>query len=176
MLTTTLNRIRIHRPCKKRWEVLLRGLNKTQADDEPLAYVDILNILGLDDTLWCCRAEPQYEKEWRLFAVGCAQQVQPLITDKRSLRELDVAERFALGATTLGELVAAGATGAATRTATGAAAWKAARAAQAKKFREVCVSNHPRSDCKKRLIAQNPQTWALVAMGIKKVKIIRLFP
>ena len=35
MITTTLNRIRAHEPCSKGCEKLLKGLGKTQADDEP---------------------------------------------------------------------------------------------------------------------------------------------
>ena len=118
MLTTTLNRIRAHSPCRAGWETLLRGLGKTQADDEPLPYSDILRINGLDDALWCCHAEPQYSKEWRLYAVWCARRVQHLMTDARSVAALNVAERYAHGQATDDELNAAS-----------AAAWDAARAA-----------------------------------------------
>ena len=96
-ITTTLNRIRAHDPCRKGWENLLKGLGKTQADDEPLLFARIVEINDLDDALWCCRAEPQYDREWRLFAVWCARQVQYLMTDPRSIAALDVAERFAHG-------------------------------------------------------------------------------
>ena len=47
------------------------------------------------------------EKQLRLFAVWCARQVQHLMRDKRSLDALDVAERFAYGNATEGELAAA---------------------------------------------------------------------
>jgi hypothetical protein len=104
MLTTTLNRIREYRPCAHGWEKLLRGLGKTGADDEPLPYGTILRISGLDDTLWCCRVEPQYEKEWRLFTVWCARQVEHLLTDPRSIHAVDTAERYALGTATEEEL------------------------------------------------------------------------
>ena len=107
MLTTTLNRIRAHSPCEKGWKKLLAHLGKTQADDEPLPYSVIVESNGLEDALWCCRVEPQYDREWRLFAVWCARQVQHLITDKRSLHALDVAERFANGQATIAELDAA---------------------------------------------------------------------
>ena len=81
MLMTTLNRIRNHGPCKDGWHKLMAGLGKTVADDEPLAFARIVEINRLDDALWCCRAEPKYSKEWRLFAVWCARQVQRLMTD-----------------------------------------------------------------------------------------------
>lgn len=71
-ITTTLNRIRAHDPCKDGWEKLLKYLGKTRSDDEPLPFSVILKSNGIGDALWCCRAEPQHEKEWRLFAVWCA--------------------------------------------------------------------------------------------------------
>ena len=122
MITTTLNRIREHSPCHEGWLKLLRHLGKTKADDEPLPFSVILESNGLDDALWCCRAEPQHAKEWRLFAVRCARRVQHLMTDKRSIDALDVAERHAHGNATDSELAAAGG-------AAWGAAWDAARAA-----------------------------------------------
>ena len=119
MLMTTLNRIRAHRPCADGWETLLGYLGKTKADDAPLSFETILESNGIDDALWCLRAEPQHAKEYRLFAVWCARQVQHLMTDPRSLAALDVAERHANGEATNGELSAAWA-------AAGAAAWDAA--------------------------------------------------
>lgn len=107
MITTTLNRIRAHSPCREGWTKLLRHLGKTEADDEPLPFSTIVASNGLDDALWCCRAEPQHDREWRLFAVWCARQVQHLMTDPRSLDALDVAERYANGAATQNELTAA---------------------------------------------------------------------
>ena len=107
MITTTLNRTREHGPCKGGWQKLLSHLGKTQADDEPLPFSVILASNGIDDALWCCRAEPQHAKEWRLFAVWCARQVQHLMNDPRSITALDVAERHAVGAATDYELAAA---------------------------------------------------------------------
>lgn len=107
MITTTLNRIRAHSPCESGWKKLLAGLGKTAADDEPLSFVRIVEINGLDDALWCCRAEPKQWKVWRLFAVWCGRQVQHLMTDTRSVAALDVAERHANGNATNAELNAA---------------------------------------------------------------------
>ena len=138
MLTTTLNRIRAQGPCREGWEKLLKGLGKTAADDEPLAFSKIAEINGLDDALWCCRAEPQEWRTWRLFAVWCGRQVQHLMTDPRSTAALDVAERHANGNATDEELAAAwdaardaawDAAWDAARDAAWAAAWAAARAA-----------------------------------------------
>lgn len=96
-MRTTLNKIRAHHPCKDGWEKLLRALNKTQPDDEPLPLEEILNSNGLDDALWCLRAVEGHDREMRLYAVYCARQVQHLMTDPRSLTALEVAEEYARG-------------------------------------------------------------------------------
>ena len=122
MIYTTLNRIREHSPCSDGWKKLLAHLGKTSADDEPLAYAEILKSNGLDDALWCCRAEPQHSREWRLFAVRCVRR-QHLMKDARLIEVLDVAESYANGSATNAELAAALA---AAWAAAGAAAWDAA--------------------------------------------------
>ena len=120
-ITTTLNRIRAHGPCEPGWKKLLAGLGKTQADAEPLPFARIVEINGLDDALWCCRAEPQYAKEWRLFAVWCARQVEHLNPDPRVKTAIDTAERYAHGDATNSELALA-------RGVASDAAWDALRA------------------------------------------------
>jgi hypothetical protein len=107
MLYTTLNKIRQHNPCTEGWSTLLKHLDKTEADDEPLSFLTILESNGLADALWCCRSAPEYDKEWRLFAVWCGRQVLHLMTDERSVDALDVAERYANGLATKEELDAA---------------------------------------------------------------------
>jgi len=135
MIYTTLNKIAEHDPCEDSWEKALRILGKTEADDEPIAMADILEQMGLDDALFCLRSLPEYDREWRLFAVWCVRQVEHLLTDQRSKDALDVAERYANGEATKDELLdaraAAGeAAGAAARraaqAAAGVAAWEAA--------------------------------------------------
>ena len=131
MITTTLNRIRMHSPCVDGWQKLLVHLGKTEADDEPLPYATILHSNGLSDALWCCRAEPQHDHKWRLFVVWCARQMRHLMTDPRSIVALDIAERFANGKASKQELAAAWAAAyAAARAAAHAAAWDAWDAAQ----------------------------------------------
>ena len=130
-ITTTLNRIAAQGPCSDGWRRLLKGLGKTRADDDVLTYARIVEINGIDDALWACRAEPQHAKEWRLFAVWCARQVEHLMDDPRSVAAINVAERFAHGMATQTELAAAG-------DAAWAAAGDAARdAAQTSKFLEI---------------------------------------
>ena len=106
-MKTTLNAIRVQLPCTNGWKKLLAHLGKTQADDESLSIVTILDSNGLDDALWCLRAVKGRDRETRLFAVWCARQVQHLMTDPRSIAALDVAERFANGEATESERAAA---------------------------------------------------------------------
>ena len=107
MIATTLNKIREHGPCQPGWGKLLKHCGKTKADDEPLPFAVIVDSNGIDDALSCCLLAPEHAKEWRLFAVWCARQVQHLMLDPRSLAALDVAERFANGEATNEELSAA---------------------------------------------------------------------
>jgi hypothetical protein len=107
MKTTTLNKIKICLPSESRWKKLLKHLGKTEADDEPLPFSVIVESNGLDYALWCCRSAPEYDKEWTLYAVWCARQVQHLIADERSLKAIYIAERDANGEAFLWELNAA---------------------------------------------------------------------
>lgn len=95
------------------------------ANDWSGTALDILNMENVPakDRLWVVlRDELISDKTLRLFAVWCARQVQHLLIDERSLRALDVAERFAHGEATKEELEAA-------RSAVGPAAWSAAYSA-----------------------------------------------
>lgn len=131
-LVTTLNKIRASGPCSSGWTKLLKHLNKTDADNEPLLFSVIVESNGLDDALWCCEFAPEYAKEWRLFAVWCARSVSYLMTDARSLAAIEIAEKFAHGNATEEELAAAhaaarGAARGAARAAAGIGAGDAAR-------------------------------------------------
>lgn len=135
-MKTTLNAIRKHRPCSGGWTKLLAYLGKNKADDEPLAITTILDSNGLADALWCLRAVTGHDREIRLYAVWCARQVQRLMTDRRSIAALDVAERYANNLATEHDLSAAwDAAREAARDAAGDAAWDA----QAARLREVCA-------------------------------------
>ena len=121
-MTTTLNKIREHNPCKSGWETLLKSLNKTKPDDEPIAISHIIESNGLDDAIWCLRAVEGHDREIRLFAVFCARQVEHLLTDQRSIEAINTAERYANGEATKYELEAAYS---AAYSAAGVAAWEA---------------------------------------------------
>jgi hypothetical protein len=132
-MITTLKAINKHDPYPDSWRKLLRHLGKTEADDEPLSIVTILDSNGLNDALWCLRAVEGRDREIRLYAVWCARQGQHLMRDPRSLTALDVAERYANGEASDAELSAAWAAAwAAEDAAWGAegAAWAAAWAAK----------------------------------------------
>ena len=94
---------------------MLQGLPFTREDryrtsyiplnyEEPISLIDIAKNNGLDDALWCLRCIPGCKRDTRLFAVSCARQVEHLMTDRRSLKALDVAEAYANGEATKEEL------------------------------------------------------------------------
>ena len=89
MITTTLNKIRKHNPCEEGWEKLLKHLGKTKADDEPIPLLTVLESNGLYDAVWCAR------------------KVEHLMADKRSIKMLEVAERYVKGEATEKELATA---------------------------------------------------------------------
>lgn len=101
---TTLNKIREHGPCEDGWITLLKSLNKTKPDDEPVAISYIIESNGLDNAVWCLRAVEGHDKEIRLFSVFCARQVEHLLTDEISSKAIDTAERYANGEATEDEL------------------------------------------------------------------------
>ena len=144
---TTLNQIRAKSPCAGGWKRLLASLNKTQSDDAPLSIVTIIDNNGIDDALWCLRAVEGNDKELSLYGVWCARQVQHLMTDKRSIDALDVAERFANGEATQEELnVARSAAWAAWDAASAAArvsarvAWTSTSAADTDYYAACCAA------------------------------------
>jgi hypothetical protein len=106
-MKTTLNKIREQNPCRDGWAKLLKHLGKTCADDVEVPLLTILESNGLNDALWCLRAVDGFDKEKRLMAVAFAREVQHLMTNRRSIAALDVAERFAHGDATTEELKAA---------------------------------------------------------------------
>jgi len=127
MHTTTLNRIRRCHPCQDGWHTLLTGLGKTEADDEPLSFARIVEINGLDDALWATRSAPEYDKDWRLFAVWCAREALRYTNDWRAVAAVNIVERYVHGVASQRQLAAAAAYDAAA----------AAAAAQRERFLEI---------------------------------------
>jgi len=66
--------------------------------------IDILDCDGLDEALIALDQAQGHDREIRLYASWCARQVESLMTDKRSISALDVAERYANGLATADEL------------------------------------------------------------------------
>ena len=116
-LTTTLNRIYSRQPCVAGWKRGLTALGKTQADDEPLTFLELMdkiepwalaqNRFSVNAVFWCAKSAPEYDVHWRQFAVWCVRQVQDQLTDPRSLQALDIAQRYAERTASLAELIAA---------------------------------------------------------------------
>jgi hypothetical protein len=107
MICTTLTKIRKHGPCVKGWQKLLAHVGKTQADDEQLPLLTVLDGNGLDHATWCFRAVPEHCALWRHYAVDCVKRVAHLLTDERSHKALRVARQHAIGKATDEELAAA---------------------------------------------------------------------
>ena len=69
----------------------------------------ILDSNGLDDALWAlrCIKNADKDKDIRLFAIWCARQVEHLMDDQRSKNALNVAELYANGFASDGDLCTA---------------------------------------------------------------------
>jgi hypothetical protein len=106
-LTTTTARIDACNPCEGRRSRAAQLLGITEPSDDPISYEQLLDTIGLHDTLWCCRAEPDLSPIWRRYAVWCARQVQHFLVDQRLTDALDVAERHANGRASDEDLAAA---------------------------------------------------------------------
>lgn len=106
-MKTTLNKIQACGHSKDGFKKLLKHLGKTEADDEPLDILNILDLNDLDDALWFLDTVEGYDREIRLYVVWCSRQVQHLMEDKRAVAALDVSEKFANGDATTKELKAA---------------------------------------------------------------------
>lgn len=103
MVYTTLNKIFSLSPSSHQWAVLLKNLGKEQPDDEPISLLQILEFAGLFFSLWCCQTAPEFDKQWRLYAVWCARKVKFSIFSKDCPIAINEAERFANGQITQAE-------------------------------------------------------------------------
>lgn len=157
--TTTLHRIRRAQPCHSVWTRLLKSLDKTKADDEPLDLLTVLDSNGLDDALWVLSYAMPDDRLARHFQAWCVEQVLSIVernypNDHRLRRQIetlrnDVAtedERYAERAAALSAERAAALSAArdAAWDTAWAAAWAAERAAvgdaQEKQLRKMLMS------------------------------------
>lgn len=110
--------------------------------DTPIPITTVLDVLGLEDTIWALEAIGA-ERTLRLFAADCAEHVLPLFEaerpgDRHPHEAVRQARLYAHGLTTPDALAAArAAAGAAARAAAWAAAWAAERAWQITRLREA---------------------------------------
>ena len=137
-IETTLNRIKSHCPCQDGWGKLLKFLGKTEADDEPLNLLTILESNGVQDCLWAFRCTDNYDSIYRHIAADFAESVLHIYenkypNDNRPRLSIQAARDFADGKISAAAWAASAASAAwAARAASSAsaAAW-AARAASA---------------------------------------------
>jgi len=127
-MNTTLNKIKAHNPCESGYQKLLNHLGKTEADDEPLPFMTILESNDIEDAIWSLRT-CEDQRAVRLFACGVAESVLHIYekkypSDKRPRKAIDVSRKYANGEATKEELAAAW-------DAAWDAAWAAAKAAWA---------------------------------------------
>ncbi len=112
---TTFAKLHEHGACVERYCFLaqkLGGIPK-YGKDTPIAFDRLLELNGLDDTLWALRATTEpCDKLARLFACDCAERVLPIFEnkypeDKRPRQAVEVARRFASGQATDSDRAAA---------------------------------------------------------------------
>jgi hypothetical protein len=87
-------------------------LRKTEADDEPLAILAILESNGINDALWALRAVDGKDRDIRLMAADFAESVLHLFeakfpNDDRPMKSIQAARDYANGLIQLDALKAA---------------------------------------------------------------------
>lgn len=70
-ITATLNEARAHAPCRYGWKDALKAFRKTKAPDEPITFAEIVEAIGVGQTLWLCRFKPEYESAWQFLIAWC---------------------------------------------------------------------------------------------------------
>jgi len=110
MKTTTIKAIRAtQRPDSSFLARIIAAFGETHGEDSPLAFSEILksNRCGYYDAVFAIESAPQYEKEWRLFAIWCARRVQEAGGTWQATHALNIAERFAQGTASIHQLESA---------------------------------------------------------------------
>lgn len=100
MLTVTLKDLRRWEACRDRYHHLLAGLDTRSGDDEPIPLTTILDVNGLDDTLWVLwRAEKK--RIMVRFSADCAERAVerfwPYPEDRRPHEAIAAARKWADG-------------------------------------------------------------------------------
>jgi hypothetical protein len=171
-MKTTLNKIKEHNPCEDGWKKLLTFLNKTDADDEELSLLTILQSNGFNDALWALwalSAVEGHDKEIRLMACDFAESVVHLTNDERSVNAIKVSRDYANGLVTQEELKAAAAAASdAAAAASDAAAWAAWAAAAAASDAAAAASDAARAAA--AWAAASDAGWAAIDARADEIK------
>lgn len=109
---TILNQIKQCDPCSGSWKKLLKYLNKTEADDDPLNLSVILESNGINDALWSLKSVEGKEKEIRIMAADFAEISLPIYEkyypdDKRPRLTIKAARDYANCLISITDLAAA---------------------------------------------------------------------
>ena len=153
MLHTTFRKAKEAGACASSYKKMAKALGRVRKYglDTPIPLSNILEVCGLDDTLWSLQIvlEPA-DREIRLFACDCAEKVLPLFekqypNDDRPRQAIIIARQFANGKATKEDLAAArvtacdawDATSDAARVASWAASWAAEREWQTQRVKEL---------------------------------------
>ena len=108
MLHTTFRKAKEAGACAESYKKFARHVGgiKKYGEDTPIPLIEILNILGLDDALWClqCTVEDS-DKFSRLLACDYAEHVLPIFEkaypkDNRPRRAIEESRLYAEGKST----------------------------------------------------------------------------
>ncbi len=102
MITTTLNKIQEAGFRGVTWKNLLIGFNKTEADDDRIAFKSILKIGGISGAIFALGTVDPMVKG--LFAVACAQDVVHLMKNQRSVNAVKTSHLYLHGEATSEDL------------------------------------------------------------------------
>ena len=111
-LTSTLNLIRANRPCARGWKTLTKALGSDFDSDAEINLLQILEINGVQDMLWCLRATKEDSKKIASqLSIEFAEQTLPIFerhypNDNRPRVAIQAARDFAAGKITQEELAA----------------------------------------------------------------------
>lgn len=92
-MQTTLNKIQQHSPCVEGWNRLLKSLNKTQADDEPIEFKHVIDTQWFSDAVWCLRTIDSIEPSIVSFISFCQDQCTELGVDVEEMVEYDLSNQ-----------------------------------------------------------------------------------
>ena len=162
---TTLNEILKHNHCgqdpdsTEGWKKLLKFLDKTEADDEPLGIEAILESNGFDDALLALKTLPEDQKnDVRLLACDFAERALKYTKDPRPAEAIRVARAYARGEATAEELNKA-------KVAAAEAAREASRAAEFWAAAYAAAYAAEAADAAARAAAYAAASWVAYAAG-----------